>query len=87
METTYLNEEIERLENESVYTSFSDEDNDKLQEFQFIKQQINTNRFWHFDCWNRNGNMKTIIIEALSEENATIIFKSKYEGLGFDPPY
>ncbi len=44
-------------------------------------------RFWHFDCWDRTGVMQTITIEALNEENATIIFKAKHEDLGFDPPY
>ena len=44
-------------------------------------------RFWHFDCWDRHGNLQTITIEALNEENATIIFKAKHEDLGFDPPY
>ena len=44
-------------------------------------------RFWHFDCWDRTGAMQTITIEALNEENATIIFKAKHEDLGFDPPY
>jgi len=44
-------------------------------------------RFWHFDCWDRTGKMQTITIEALNEENATIIFKVKHEDLGFDPPY
>lgn len=44
-------------------------------------------RFWHFDCWDRHGNLQTITIEALNEENATIIFKAKHENLGFDPPY
>ena len=43
-------------------------------------------RFWYFDCWDRTGNMKTITIEALNEENATIIFKAKHEDLGYDPP-
>ena len=44
-------------------------------------------RFWHFDCWDRTGEMQTITIEALNEENATIIFKAKHEDLGFEPPY
>jgi hypothetical protein len=44
-------------------------------------------RFWHFDCWDRTGKLQTITIEALNEENATIIFKAKHEDLGFDPPY
>lgn len=44
-------------------------------------------RFWHFDCWDRTGEMQTITIEALNEENATIIFEAKHEDLGFDPPY
>ena len=44
-------------------------------------------RFWRFDCWDKAGNIKTITIEALNEENATIIFKAKHENLGFDPPY
>ena len=46
-----------------------------------------TKRFWHFDCWDIHGNLQTITIEALNEENATIIFKAKHENLGFDPPY
>jgi len=43
--------------------------------------------FWNFDCWDKNGASQTITIEALNKENATIIFKAKHEGLGFDPPY
>ena len=67
---------------------------EKLEKFKLAQQQINdlrlihvTKRFWHFDSWDKKGNTKTIEIEALNEENATIIFIAKHRDLGFDTPY
>tara|TARA_R110001599_G_C12206540_1_gene656183 strand:+ start:1479 stop:1760 length:282 start_codon:yes stop_codon:yes gene_type:complete len=44
-------------------------------------------RFWHFDTWDKNGRTETITIEALNEENATIILKALHEDVAFDKPY
>lgn len=45
------------------------------------------NYSWHFDCWDRSGEIQCITIEALNASNATIIFKHKHPNLAFDEPY
>ena len=57
------------------------------QEIKDLRVKTIKKRWWTFECWNRHGELKTIEIEALNEENATIIFQHKHPDLGFDPPY
>lgn len=47
----------------------------------------NHKRFWYFDCTDKKGQNMTLQIEALNAVNAMIIFRSRYEGYLFDPPY
>ena len=45
-----------------------------------------TNRYY-FDCWKRDGKLRSIVILATSEEDAIAIFKSKYPDMNFDRPF
>lgn len=42
---------------------------------------------YYFDCWGRDGEMKTVEIDALNKENAIIIFKAKHPEMKYDEPY
>lgn len=79
-------EKTEGMDSESLAKSYCY----KTNEIKRLKEKINKlefKRWWSFECWNRYGELKTIEIEALNEENATIIFQHKHPELGFDPPY
>lgn len=86
MKLEQAREKTENMNSESLAKSYCY----KTNEIKRLKEKIeklNFKRCWSFDCWNRYGEMQTIDIEALSEENATIIFKHEHPDLGFDPPY
>lgn len=76
-------------------TSHTSEDWDNMQKsIKYLEDYIKKNvgldsvaRNFHFDCWDKKGTLQTIIIKALNEGNAIIIFKALHKDLGFDPPY
>lgn len=60
-----------------------------LRKIEKMLDEIDSNfsKTYFFDCWNRNGKLKTVEIIATNEKDATILFKGKYPDLAFDEPY
>lgn len=52
-----------------------------------FEEILNISNTYNFDCWERDGKLKTIRIEALSPKNAKIIFENRFPGKGYDEPY
>jgi len=40
-----------------------------------------------FDCWDRNGNTDTKVVDAVTVEDAKAIFKERHPNFAFDEPY
>lgn len=40
-----------------------------------------------FDCWKRDGKLKTKYIKSICPEDAKIIFEHKYPDYNYDEPY
>ena len=54
-----------------------------------LEKLKNTKRiktYW-FDSWDRNGKTSSIPIEAISLENAKMVFEVEHPDLGYDEPY
>ena len=59
---------------------------DKLRRKPLLVKPVVTNRYY-FDCWRRDGKLRSRVILATSEEDAIAIFKSKYPDMNFDRPF
>ncbi len=44
-------------------------------------------RRFHFDCWKRDGRLRTKSVISVSEKDACLLFEAKYPGFAYDPPY
>ncbi len=81
-----------KLSKSSLLSKSEKEKLDKVIEaLENLRVEYNNNRGiikrYNFDCWGRDGLLKTEIILALSEEDAIAIFESKYPDKNFDKPY
>lgn len=53
---------------------------------EFPNAPITSNKYY-FDCWKRDGKLKTKMVVASSEDEAISIFKEKYSNFAFDKPF
>ena len=55
-----------------------------LEKLRYPDKEIKT--YW-FDYWDRKGHTGSLSIDALTVENAKLIFEKHYPDYGYDEPY